>query len=87
LQRNRHGDEPQAPERLSLFSLEAGEARAPLAGAQVRAQAPALSPGESPIEVARDRPACMEAVLHLREQMLNRRRFLLDFRVVVAAAV
>jgi hypothetical protein len=89
LQRNRHRNQRQAPERRLLFSLEAGEARTPLAGAQVRVQAPAFSPGESPIEVARDRSPGMEAIRrkpHLIEQMLIEAGFLLDFRVVVAAA-
>jgi hypothetical protein len=89
LQRDRQCDQPQAPERRALFSLEAREARTPLAGAQVCAQAPALSPGESPIEVARDRPLRVEALrrrAHLIEQMLIEAGFLLDFRVVVAAA-
>src|SRR5437667_7046119 len=66
LQRVRNGDQSHSPKRRPLLSLEAGEACAPGAIAQMRAQPPALSPGESPVQVARDRRLCLEAVRRSR---------------------
>lgn len=73
LQRDRYDDQPQASKRHALLALELREARALPTSAQMRAQVPALSPGEASIEVARDRSPgrnTMRRRVHLIVQML-----------------
>ena len=80
LDRLRDRDAPQLPERCAQPALESCEVGARFAALQMHMEAPALSPGEAPVEVARDRRLRVRAVgrrLHCLSDA-GSRRFLLS---------